>query len=273
MKKKIKFSIVIPTLLLSVDRIILLLKNLNKIIDENEVIIVFQGNELDAYNKISKEFSSVKKFHFIYSRNIGISVARNMGIEKSKNNWIVLLDDDVSVHEDFFSSLESEINPSDLFYYGNVYVEGSFERYVNFYIKDRPLNYFTYNQVCSVALVFNKNIVKLIGYFDEKLGAGKYFGSCEESDFILRALNNNIEIKYLSKHNVWHPRASFPPKKAFSYGAGLGAMYSKHFRNAHANLKIKFICDILIRIILLVTLKPKRYIFLYGFLNGLVKFK
>jgi glycosyltransferase involved in cell wall biosynthesis len=273
LEKKANFSIVIPTLMLDISRLIDLLNTLRVIINENEVIVVFQGEQLEAYNQLLGKYSDVEEFRFFKSESVGISVARNMGIQNSKNDWIVLLDDDVSVQPSFVSSLESCIHPNDLFYYGNVYIEGSLDRYVNLYIQGRSLSYFSYNRVCSIALVFNKNIIKIIGDFDPRIGAGQYYGSCEESDFILRALNNKIQIKYLKSHDVWHPKVAFPLKKFFSYGVGLGAMYKKHFKNAPTKLKIKFIGDILIRILLLVTMKPKRYVFLLGFLDGLVKFK
>lgn len=267
------FSIIIPTLMQSEDRLRRLLDVLRFIVNGNEVIVVFQGSNYDTYHRICNNYEDINGFKFYKSEKVGISIARNIGIKNSKNEWIVLLDDDVIVLDDFFIKLEANILPSDLFYYGNIYLEGTTKPYVNFSIRGRQLDYFSYNRVCSVALVISRKAFNKIGLFDVRLGTGSYFGSCEESDLILRALKTGIQIKYLPDHNVWHPIPSFPHGKAFRYGAGLGGMYRKHIRSAPPELKFKLILDVIIRVCMLATFMPKRYFFLCGFAMGLYKFK
>lgn len=267
-----KLSIVIPTLMQCDVALKELLDTLKPIIKQHEVVIIFQGSNLETFSRFCDSYANVDGFVFIKSEKTGISVARNCGIQASKNEWIVLLDDDVIVKNDFIERLELDIDSDDMFYYGNVYIDGSLKRYVNLYVAGRSLDYFSYNRVCSVALVFSKKLIEKIEAFDETLGAGTYFGSCEESDLILRALKNGVEVKYLAGHNVWHPAPSFPLAKIFRYGVGLGGMYKKQFNDAPIALKVKFVGDLLARIVMLVTFAPKRYVFLYGFIVGVWKY-
>lgn len=268
-----KFAVIIPTLMQNEVALTKLLDNLIPIVNDHEVVIVFQGSNVEAYNRFCNRYGIVRSYVFIKSDEVGISIARNIGIKSSNNEWVVLLDDDVVVKADFFELLEANVDQNQQFYYGNIYIEGTTKPYVNLAIRGHSLNFFSYNRVCSVALVINRKLLNTIGLFDIKLGAGTYFGSCEESDLILRALKSGVEIKYLPEHNVWHPPPFFPLHKMYRYGVGLGGLYCKHFRIAPLKLQVKFLFDISVRLLMLGTFVPRRYVFLYGFVVGFCKFK
>jgi glycosyltransferase involved in cell wall biosynthesis len=268
-----QYSVIIPTLIYKYERLISLLRILDSIIDNSsEIIIVFQGENLNYLNLLCKEFKK-SVFKFIVSEEIGISVARNIGIYQSTKEWIIFLDDDIYINNDFFVQLNTNINKSYKAFYGNVLIEETNNNFVKYYITNKNINFFSYNRICSVSLVLNRSIFNEIGFFDERLGTGSYFGSSEESDLIIRMLMHKIVIKYLKTHTVWHPFEPFPHNKYFKYGKGLGALYKKYLFNSPIILKLKLIFDLLLRFFLLLTFSPKRYFFLLGALRGFIKFK
>lgn len=98
-----KVSVIIPTFN-KPQRLKLVLKSLeHQITDEVEVVVVFDGCErkiIDDFQKMSFSFTPVQ---VICKDNIGRAAARNKGIEKSKGNIIIFLDDDRVVSADFIS--------------------------------------------------------------------------------------------------------------------------------------------------------------------------
>ncbi len=269
----IKYTIIIPTILEEDSSIRRLLGCISQNNHESEIIIIFQGKNKKSFINLYSEYKNTPGLIFLYSNRTGISIARNIGIKKSRGDWIILLDDDVYIEKNFFSKIKLIDLKKPIIYYGNVFVNGTLKNYVPFYIECKDLNFFSYNRVCSVSLIISREVFNTIGYFDENIGAGKYYGSSEESDLILRALLNNIKVSYISNHYIWHPKPNFSLRKVYRYSLGLGALYKKHYYSAPLLLKIKFLLDILLRIVLLMTFKPKRFVFLFGFFRGIYEFK
>jgi GT2 family glycosyltransferase len=104
------------------------------------------------------------------------------------------------------------------------------------------------------------------------LGTGCLFGSSEESDLIIRALLSNIRIKYIKNFTVYHDLATHSLNKTEAYAMGSGAMHRKHLYSGKIQLYIKFILDLLLRLIFLLSFRRKRFIFIRGFLKGFLKY-
>jgi GT2 family glycosyltransferase len=266
-------SIIMPSLNPDIDKI----KNtLNSIFENNgkyEVILVLQRANTQKINLLKQYFITEDRFKLVKDSGVGISRARNIGTKISLGEWILLLDDDIYIENNTIQELEKELDNNELFYYGNSMITGTKEHYVGFYITEKDIDIWSYNRICSISLIINKKVFDKIGYFDEKLGSGTYFGSSEESDLILRSLLNGINIKYLKKYIVYHEKAIHSMHKVEKYAMGAGALYKKNILSKNIKLYVKFLIDLIIRFLFLFTFKKKRYLFLRGFLKGFINYK
>lgn len=92
-----------------------------------------------------------------------------------------------------------------------------------------------WRRAISFTIFLRRSKIEAVGEFDEQLGvgAGTTWGSGEETDYLIRAINAGATISYFPQIIVHHPQA---PKmydvvansKAASYGAGMGRVLRKH---------------------------------------------
>jgi GT2 family glycosyltransferase len=77
-------------------------------------------------------------------------------------------------------------------------------------------------------------VVRQVGYFDETLGpgAGTLWGSCEDLDYLLRAVKKGFRIYYRSDlvvHNVTEAKER-ELERAYNYAAGGAYVWRRHGR-------------------------------------------
>lgn len=206
----IKFSIVVCTFNrcnLFQKCLVNLISYLNYEMNSFEIIIV-NNNSSDDTEKVSYEFAN--KFRFVryyLERNPGLSNARNLGLEKSKGEYIIYLDDDALIREDFYSRIEfvasnfsfsawggidmpfySEIKPSwvrDKYYFSRLpYKKVSQIKSKNLFIS-------------GFCMVFKRSVLKEIGGFNNKLGMnGNTIAYGEETNVQILIKNRGYQIGY-----------------------------------------------------------------------------
>lgn len=82
--------------------------------------------------------------------------------------------------------------------------------------------------------LFVRRIVhETVGGFDEQLGVGAKWGSGEETDYVLRAVERGFHLYYDPSFRVLHPRRVMPPRKGaaergWGYGRGAGYVLAKN---------------------------------------------
>ena len=69
---------------------------------EVEVIIVNDGGNIEALEEALDKYSTIRTYHL--PTNLGVSVARNYGIEQSKGAMLLFLDDDDELEPSFIKS-------------------------------------------------------------------------------------------------------------------------------------------------------------------------
>jgi len=95
MNKKNFFSVIIPTY----NRIDLVLESINSVLNQThsnyEIIIIDDASTDNSFSFLQKQYISNKKTKLFHTgKNMGVSFARNLGVEKSNYNWICFLDSD-----------------------------------------------------------------------------------------------------------------------------------------------------------------------------------
>ena len=92
-----KISVVIPTF----NRIKILDRTLDSVINQTikpyEIIVVDDGSNDQTGNWIKNKFPEINYF---YQKNMGVSTARNTGIDMAKGDWIAFLDSDDEWNKD-----------------------------------------------------------------------------------------------------------------------------------------------------------------------------
>lgn len=81
-----------------------------------EVIIVEDGSKNDCRSVVEK-YSTVLDIHYYYKDNSGPGQSRNYGAERSKGDYLIVLDSDVVLPEGYLQAVEDELkaNPCDAF--------------------------------------------------------------------------------------------------------------------------------------------------------------
>jgi glycosyltransferase involved in cell wall biosynthesis len=107
-----KYSVVVPVFKRE-DEVRELLFSLSQQQFKDFEIIIVDGSPTDALEVIS-DYVAVELSHLqymrIYSKGLGISDSRNLGAKYSKGEFLIFMDSDVIVPDDYFQILESELS-------------------------------------------------------------------------------------------------------------------------------------------------------------------
>lgn len=107
---KDKVSIVIP--IYNMERY--LARCLDSILSQSyqnyEVLLIDDGS-VDSSEQIANKYLHDIRFHYFYQENLGVSAARNKGVNNAVGQWIAFVDPDDYLDTDYLYSLMSNIKP------------------------------------------------------------------------------------------------------------------------------------------------------------------
>ena len=166
-----------------------------------EIIVVDDGST-DNTKAIVKDFPEII---YIYQENRGVSVARNAGIQKAKNEWIAFLDSDDEWHS---KKLQKQIDfhrkNSDILmsYTDEVWIRnGKKVKIPKKYRKigeDAFVENLSYCNIAPSSVMLHKKLLDRVGLFDEDLEV------CEDYDLWLRIASKEkialIDEKLINKY-------------------------------------------------------------------------
>lgn len=227
----IKISLIMATLnrKLEVKRMLMSLSK--QTYKDFEVIIVDQNKE-NFLDGVIREFSSLDIKHIRIDKK-GLSLARNIGLNYIDGDIVGFPDDDCQYKENTLNEVVKFFNE-----YNNVEaVTGNIIRNID----TNPGNevvfvnkYSIWKRGISFTMFFRKNVIERVGKFDEILGVGSGtpYGSGEETDYMLRAIEMKIPFCNTNRILVYHPEEQWKndtfPQKVYSYAKGRIYVLKKH---------------------------------------------
>lgn len=238
-----KFSIILATINRSECVLNAIISIINQSYKNFEIIIIDQSDDFKTKSLLEEYLNKneLAKNKIIYYKVIfkGLSRARNYGIKKATGDFICLMDDDAEYEENFLNIANDLIRKSKYSMLSGMIIDKNTKKVFMplMEVYNSKVLEFSDAEICSSAsLVINKIKLEEVGLFDERLGAGEYFGAGEEIDLIMRFLEKGYKIKYSRKLIVYHPYPNEKIddksiKRAFTYALGEGALNKKCIKN------------------------------------------
>ena len=103
---------------------------LNQPHNDVEIIVINDGSP-DTSGDICQEYAKkYSEIRYVEKENGGVSTARNMGLDLATGDYVVFVDSDDWVYDNFFSTIENNLskNDWDLFQYSQNYTDGKEEK-------------------------------------------------------------------------------------------------------------------------------------------------
>lgn len=202
-----------------------------------ELIIVDQNSD-DRLKPAVEEAGRIGcPVHWLRLDRRGLSMARNVGIAEARGNFIAFPDDDCWYEPDTLARVMARLE-RDASLSGVVgsWVENAHPDAANVSFDLESFRRFRMPSCASFTLFFRMDKVRIIRGFDENLGVGRWFGSAEETDLLLRLLTEGAALGYEQDIRVHHPVKTSDfiqdperiRERFKSYARGTGAMYAKH---------------------------------------------
>jgi O-antigen biosynthesis protein len=203
---------------------------------------------------LDERFAGDERVRYVEETRPGLACARNAGLRAAQGELVAFTDDDVIVDPAWLPAIRASfatspdidcmtglIVPLELETPTQLLVE-RFAGYAKGFLPriyaleqpppDQPLFPYTAGYFGSGAnMAFRTAALRRLGGFDPVLGTGTRARGCEDLDICIRVLNAGSRLAYEPRAIVWHRHPDAHPhlrRRAFDYGAALGAMLTKH---------------------------------------------
>lgn len=231
-----KFSLVLATINRT-EELMGFLQSLEAQTHRNFELIIVDQNQDDRLQPIIKIYQQKYTIYHIRTKP-GLSKARNAGLNYATGDIIAFPDDDCSYPPRLLENITR-------FFENNPEIDGLTGRAIDKYGRvsvgrwakqpGRVNKYNVWVKAVSITIFLRKAVVLRVGGFDERLGAGSGtpWGSSEETDYLIRALEKGFRIYYDPSIRIHHPQplTSFDEqalRRGVFYGGGMGFVLRKH---------------------------------------------
>ena len=199
------------------------LNSMKKQINKNYEIILIDNGSIDGSPEYLK-----KKFSFVRlvqnKENLGCSKSYNLGVKKSKGNYIMILNNDVVLDKNFLKELWKNKDKADILGVKNYF----FDRKNVLWAIGVKINKFTMksslignklpdskeidkmkiDQAIGSAMLVNKKVIDKIGFLEDS-----FFAYFEETEWQTKSKEAGFTISWVPSAKLWH-------KVAYSTGGG-----------------------------------------------------
>lgn len=187
-----------------------------------EILVIDQSDGTETAECVErlKETHPTEGVDLIHhpSKSLGLSNARNEGIERARGEWIAFVDDDVLVTRDWAARLIDEFRSSErvgmVFGQTRAFYPPEAEMRVRVSIKDLPTPQRFRSRFGLIARSvggggnssISRRCLESIGKFHPKLGVGGVYPGAEDYDLTYRAIRAGFELCYAPKAIAHHKR-------------------------------------------------------------------
>ena len=193
----------------------------------DEVFVVDQNQDL-RLEPVIAGFKQQLPVQWIRTPSPGLSRARNVALGQISGDVVGFPDDDCWYPPQLLAQLDDRLakNPSPVVVIDEINGRNRFGGTLNRY------NVWLYG--VSYRVFLSRQASESVGGFDETLGvgAGTPYGSGEDTDYLIRCLDNKLSIAYLSGLCVHHPPIDYADAavlgKAYRYAVGRRRVMAKH---------------------------------------------
>jgi GT2 family glycosyltransferase len=208
------------------------------------VVVVDQSTNDEAEESII-DLKRDSRLTYVRSQTVGLSRARNIGLRMTGTPVVAFADDDTEVPRDWLATMQRVMNehPQAALVYCSVRA-GPHDPYAGFVpvyecrgtrivrtIEDKRAA-----RGMGAGLAVRRDVLLKLDGFDEQLGAGGQFPSCEDWDMTIRALLASFEVCETDRTFVIHHGfRGWAEVKALSRRTwtGMGAAFAKPLRAGH----------------------------------------
>jgi O-antigen biosynthesis protein len=203
---------------------------------------------------LGERFPGDGRVRYVEEHRPGLACARNAGLRAARGGLVAFTDDDVIVDPAWVPAVRAAfaatpdvdcvtglILPLELETPTQLLVE-RFAGYAKGFLprvyslaeppSDQPLFPYTAGYFGSGAnMAFRTEALRKLGGFDPLLGTGTPARGCEDLDICIRVLQAGSRLAYEPRAIIWHRHPDTHAhlrRRAFDYGAALGAMLTKH---------------------------------------------
>lgn len=174
-----------------------------------EVLIILNGSEESYFDKINKYIleNQLSNFILIYTEKQGVSNARNIGLDIMKGEYVVFLDDDDYLSNNYLENCSKKINKRTIVVTNNIAFDDKNGKEL---VKEKLwINFFNQKitNIIKVRRIFSNVCMKMIPKnivdktrFDIELKNG------EDSLFMLEISNKIKYIEILDKKTIYYRR-------------------------------------------------------------------
>lgn len=201
-----------------------------------ELIIVDQNMD-DRVRHICLNYKNKLDIKYIHTNEKGLSHARNIGLQYAKGKIIAFPDDDCWYDPNTLKLVNDLLSDETVDGVCGCPIDRNHQPLIHNFLDKKTFldKKNVWHGGISFTIFLRNTVVKSVGNFDERLGVGSstVYGSGEETDYLLRAIENRFKLLYTPQLNVFHPRKDSTLKiddcvRARKYGMGMGAVLKKH---------------------------------------------
>ena len=255
----------VTVIMVSFHSIKLIVKPINCIDKEINIIVVENSNSKECKDFLEKKFANVKVI--LSEKNLGNGGGINLGLKQVKTKYAFYLDIDTEIKEDTIKNLLIASTAIDNFTILAPLVENYKYKKVDYFESSRMENkdYKLMRFVPGCAIFFNMEKILQIGFFDEN-----FFLFFEENDIYMRCLKNNHKIYLIQAAKMIHTGEMSVDKKYdldielirnWHYMWSKFYFYKKHFNifTAYRETLGHFLSGI-VKLLLFLFLNKKNYL-------------